>query len=70
MGWFTKRTVETIVAPITKIVDELKEHAEQHDHKAQIHGAEIRRQEVLAQEAEHEAHRAKSAAHKFSGLVG
>lgn len=69
MGWFRKRSVEAITAPITRIVTELHDHAEHHDGKAEVHDgyADMHRGLSLAAKAEKE--KALVAASKIAGLV-
>lgn len=68
--FFQKRSVETIIAPITKIVDQLKDHAAENDTLAGIHRSQAQVHTMKAQEAITESSRAAAAAEKVSSLVG
>lgn len=70
MGWFSKKTVEEIVAPITKIVDELKEHAEHHAGMANWHVTKASDHDKAASVAKDEAATANQTASKISALIG
>jgi hypothetical protein len=65
-----KKTVEDIVAPITRIVDELKDHADTHHGLANNHAAEADRRLAAEKAAREEANKANLTAGKISGLVG
>lgn len=64
MSWFSKsRTVESIVAPITRIVDNLHAHAEYHETRAV-------EQTVLANELAQQAGKSKQESLKAADTAG
>lgn len=70
MGFFSrKKTVEDIVAPITSIVTELRDHAATHDAKAEKHIELVDHHHIQAAEAQAEANKASSQASKIAGLL-
>lgn len=64
-----RKTVEDIVAPISRIVTELKTHAESHHDKAGGHLTEADRHKILAQAARNEGEKADTTASKIAGLL-
>lgn len=64
-----RRTIESITAPITRIVDKLQVHAELHTDKAAAHADKAAWHEDAATVAKAEVDRAKEQAAKFAGLV-
>lgn len=69
MGIFGKKTVEQIVAPITKIVDQLHNHADSSRRDAGYHADIAQTHKISAEVAEQEANKATSAAGKIAGLL-
>lgn len=70
MGIFGKRrTVETIIAPITRIVEQLNEHAEEHHDKANHHLNLSGIHAAHSDDARKEASKAHATASKVAGLV-
>lgn len=65
-----KRSVEQIVAPITKIVDDLNSHASFHADKQLYHNEQIDEHASKARAAGVETSKALNTAQKISGLVG
>jgi len=66
---FRTRTVESITAPITSIVTELKEHAEDNATLQSMHEMAAAEATKLAEATKTEAARALAAADKFAALV-
>lgn len=64
-----RRTIESITAPITRIVDRLQEHAEHHSDKAFDHACKAAQHTGLADVSKVEVDRAKEQAEKFASLV-
>lgn len=70
MGYFSKQTVADIVAPITRIVAQLHEHAAAHDTIAAKHDALVSHHEVQRGNANEESFLATAQAERIGRLVG
>lgn len=64
-----RRTIESITAPITRIVDKLQVHADLHTDKANEHEDRAAYHVVAASAAKSQVERAKEQADKFASLV-
>lgn len=64
-----RRTIESITAPIGKIVEQLKAHADLHEAAANVHDLAVKEATSLAAFARREVTAAKSAAEKFAALL-
>lgn len=64
-----RRTIESITAPITRIVDKLQVHADLHTDKADKHEMTASMHNGLAVLSKAEVERAREQAAKFAGLV-
>lgn len=62
-------TVETITAPITKIVTKLQTHADRHNGLVEHHKTQVEKHVGHADAANKEAMKALTTAQKFAGLV-
>lgn len=70
MGLFSKRSVESIMAPLTRIVDELNDHADEHVGKANVHEVKAAEHKEHAKAAWSEHGKARTQAGKLAGFIG
>lgn len=64
-----RRTIESITAPITRIVDKLQVHADLHTDKAMAHESYAAHHQTQAALSKSETERAKEQANKFASFV-
>lgn len=64
-----KKTYESITASLRQLVQDLHDHADDHEAKAQDHQAEADRHLTAKAAAQDEADRARSTAHKVGDLL-
>lgn len=70
LAFWRRKTIEEHLAPITKIVDGLKEHIAHHEEQERAHRDEVARREIAAATSKVEQDRAAAQMTQIAGVFG